>query len=201
MEVKAMQSRATAEWTGDLMGGQGKVSAASGTFKGASLSWKARTRGQPTRPPPRSCSPRPTPAASPWPSRTRWRRPVTPRSGWSQLRGGVRAQVRRGVRGPLIGARGEGSVPGMNAAEFEKAAEGAKSGCPISLRSRSRCRSRPPCRPRSPRRPVGWEPRRREGQGQGIPWPEARATSGGLRGQALIRFLSAGSGARASALL
>jgi osmotically inducible protein OsmC len=40
-----MQSRATAEWQGDLMTGKGKTSAASGTFQGASLSWKARTEG------------------------------------------------------------------------------------------------------------------------------------------------------------
>jgi osmotically inducible protein OsmC len=40
-----MQSKATAEWQGDLMSGQGKTSAASGTFQGASLSWKARTEG------------------------------------------------------------------------------------------------------------------------------------------------------------
>ena len=40
-----MQSRATAEWQGDLMTGKGKTSAASGTFRDAELSWKARTEG------------------------------------------------------------------------------------------------------------------------------------------------------------
>ena len=40
-----MQSRATAEWQGDLMSGQGKTSVASGVFQGAGLSWKARTEG------------------------------------------------------------------------------------------------------------------------------------------------------------
>src|SRR5262249_56448121 len=42
---RAMQSRATAEWQGDLMSGQGTTSAASGTFTGAKLTWKARTEG------------------------------------------------------------------------------------------------------------------------------------------------------------
>ena len=42
-----MQSRATAQWEGDLMSGKGKTSAASGTFKDANLGWKARTEGAP----------------------------------------------------------------------------------------------------------------------------------------------------------
>ena len=40
-----MQSRATAQWEGDLMSGKGKTSAGSGTFRDAPLSWKARTEG------------------------------------------------------------------------------------------------------------------------------------------------------------
>src|SRR5260370_16510715 len=43
-----MQSRASASWEGDLMSGKGKTSAASGTFKDANLSWKARTEGAPS---------------------------------------------------------------------------------------------------------------------------------------------------------
>ena len=40
-----MQSRATAQWEGDLISGKGRTSAASGTSRDAGLSWKARTEG------------------------------------------------------------------------------------------------------------------------------------------------------------
>jgi lipoyl-dependent peroxiredoxin len=40
-----MQSRATAQWEGDLLSGKGRTSAASGTFRDAGLSWKSRTEG------------------------------------------------------------------------------------------------------------------------------------------------------------
>jgi lipoyl-dependent peroxiredoxin len=39
-----MQSRATAQWEGDLLSGKGRTSAASGTFD-AGLSWKAGAEG------------------------------------------------------------------------------------------------------------------------------------------------------------
>src|SRR5512139_287623 len=40
-----MLSRATARWEGDLMSGKGTASGASGTFRDAAISWKARTEG------------------------------------------------------------------------------------------------------------------------------------------------------------
>ena len=40
-----MQSKATARWEGDLMSGKGSTTAASGTFRDATLTWKARTEG------------------------------------------------------------------------------------------------------------------------------------------------------------
>ena len=40
-----MQSKATAQWEGDLMSGKGKTNAGSGTFRDLNLSWKARTEG------------------------------------------------------------------------------------------------------------------------------------------------------------
>jgi lipoyl-dependent peroxiredoxin len=44
-----MQSRATAQWEGDLISGKGRTSAASGTFRDAELTWKARTEGATSR--------------------------------------------------------------------------------------------------------------------------------------------------------
>src|SRR3954470_7510536 len=41
-----MQSKATAQWEGDLMSGKGSTIAASGTFQ-ADLNWKSRTEGAP----------------------------------------------------------------------------------------------------------------------------------------------------------
>ena len=40
-----MQSVASAMWQGDLMGGQGSVTANSGVLQSAAMSWKARTEG------------------------------------------------------------------------------------------------------------------------------------------------------------
>ena len=40
-----MQSKSTARWEGDLLSGKGATSAASGTFRDAALTWKARTEG------------------------------------------------------------------------------------------------------------------------------------------------------------
>lgn len=128
-----MQSRATAEWQGDLMSGQGKTTAASGIFQGAPLSWKARTEGVA-----RSTTPEELLAAS-------------HASCFSMALSHGLAQAGHPAKrletscvvefGPKAGGGFEvkssalevkGWVPGMSATDFEKAAEGAKSGCPIS---------------------------------------------------------------------
>ena len=45
-----MKSRAVAQWEGDLMSGHGTTSAASGIFRDAGLTWKARTEGESVNP-------------------------------------------------------------------------------------------------------------------------------------------------------
>ena len=128
-----MQSRASAEWQGDLMSGQGKTSVASGVFQGAGLSWKARTEGVA-----RMTTPEELLAAA-------------HASCFSMALSHALAQGGHPPRkletscvvefGPKAGGGFEvrssalevkGWVPGLDAAGFEKAAEGAKTGCPIS---------------------------------------------------------------------
>jgi osmotically inducible protein OsmC len=128
-----MQSRATAEWQGDLMSGQGKTSVASGIFQGAGLSWKARTEGV---------------------SRTTTREELLAASHASCFSMALSHALAQGGHpakrletscvvefGPKAGGGFEvrssalevkGWVPGIDSAEFDKAAEGAKNGCPIS---------------------------------------------------------------------
>jgi len=128
-----MQSRATAEWQGDLMSGQGKTSVASGVFQGAGLSWKARTEGVA-----RMTTPEELLAAA-------------HASCFSMALSHALAQGGHPAKkletscvvdfGPKAGGGFEvrsstlevkGWVPGLDAAGFEKAAESAKTGCPIS---------------------------------------------------------------------
>jgi lipoyl-dependent peroxiredoxin len=128
-----MQSRATAEWQGDLMSGQGKTSVASGVFQGAGLSWKARTEGVA-----RMTTPEELLAAA-------------HASCFSMALSHGLAQAGHPAKkletscvvefGPKAGGGFEvrssalevkGWVPGLDAAGFEKAAQGAGSGCPIS---------------------------------------------------------------------
>lgn len=128
-----MLSRATAEWQGDLMSGQGKATVASGVFQGAGLSWKARTEGVA-----RMTTPEELLAAS-------------HASCFSMALSHALAQGGHPAKkletscvvefGPKAGGGFEvkssalevkGWVPGLDAAGFENAAEGAKTGCPIS---------------------------------------------------------------------
>jgi osmotically inducible protein OsmC len=129
-----MKSRATAKWEGDLMSGKGSVSAASGTIRDAGVSWKARTEGEQSRTTPEellaaahaSCF------------------SMALSHGLAQ--GGHPAQRLETTCvvefGPKAGGGGfevkssalevKGWVPGVDQGAFEKAAEDAKNGCPVS---------------------------------------------------------------------
>lgn len=128
-----MQSKATAEWQGDLIGGQGKVSAASGTFQGAGLSWKARTEGAA-----RATTPEELLAAAHASCFSMALSHGLAQGGHAATRLETSCVVELGpkagggfeVRSSSLEVKGW--VPGIDAAEFTKAAEGAKSGCPIS---------------------------------------------------------------------
>ena len=128
-----MESRATATWEGDLINGRGTTSAASGTFKDANLSWKARTEGAAAHTTPEellaashaSCfsmalshalAGAGNPAAK---LETTCAVTFGPKSG-----GGFE------VKSSKLTVKGR--VPGLDAAKFRELAEGAKNGCPIS---------------------------------------------------------------------
>ena len=128
-----MQSRATAEWQGDLMSGQGKTSVASGVFQGAGLSWKARTEGVA-----RMTTPEELLAAAHASCFSMALSHALATGGHPAKKLETSCVVEFGpkagggfeVRSSTLEVKGW--VPGLDAAGFEKAAEGAKTGCPIS---------------------------------------------------------------------
>ena len=128
-----MLSRATAEWQGDLMSGQGKTSVASGVFQGAGLSWKARTEGVA-----RMTTPEELLAAAHASCFSMALSHALAQGGHPAKKLETSCVVEFGpkagggfeVRSSALEVKGW--VPGLDAAGFEKAAEGAKIGCPIS---------------------------------------------------------------------
>ena len=129
-----MQSRATTQWEGDLMSGKGKTSAASGTFQGANLSWKARTEGAAS-----STTPEELLAAAHASCFSMALSHALAQGGHPATRLETSCVVEFG---PKAGGGGfevkssalevKGWVPGIDAAPFEQPSEGAKNGCPIS---------------------------------------------------------------------
>ena len=128
-----MKSRATAEWRGDLMSGQGKTSVASGVFQGAGLSWKARTEGVA-----RMTTPEELLAAAHASCFSMALSHALAQGGHPAKKLETSCVVEFGpkagggfeVRSSALEVKGW--VPGLDSAGFEKAAEGAKTGCPIS---------------------------------------------------------------------
>ncbi|HSP18538.1 MAG TPA: OsmC family peroxiredoxin [Myxococcaceae bacterium] len=128
-----MQSRANAEWQGDLMGGKGTTSVASGTFQGAALSWKARTEGAA-----HATTPEELLAAAHASCFSMALSHALAQDGHKATRLETSCTVEFGpkagggfeVRSSALEVKGW--VPGIDGAAFEKAAEGAKTGCPIS---------------------------------------------------------------------
>ena len=128
-----MQSRANATWEGDLMAGKGNVSAASGTFKGANLSWKARTEGAAAHTTPEELL-----AAAHASCFSMALSNGLSKAGHKPKKLETRCTVEFGpkqgggfeVKSSSLEVRGQ--VPGIDQAAFQKAAEAAKNGCPIS---------------------------------------------------------------------
>lgn len=128
-----MQSRATAQWEGDLMSGKGKTSAASGTFRDAALTWKARTEGAAAMTTPEELL-----AASHASCFSMALSHGLAKGGNPAKRLETTCVVEFGpkqgggfeVRSSALEVKGW--VPGIDQAAFAKAAEDAKNGCPIS---------------------------------------------------------------------
>jgi osmotically inducible protein OsmC len=129
----AMKSKATTVWEGDLMSGKGRTSAASGTFRDVTLGWKARTEGAAGYTTPEEL------LAAAHASCFSMALSHTLAQGGNKP---TRLETTCTVEfGPKAGGGFEvkssslevnGTVPGIDQAAFAKAAEGAKSGCPIS---------------------------------------------------------------------
>jgi osmotically inducible protein OsmC len=129
-----MKSVATTQWEGDLMSGKGSTKAASGTF-GAELNWKARTEGQA-----KHTTPEELLAASHASCFS-----MALSFGLANARHPpTRLETTCTVEfGPKAGGGGfeikssalevKGTVPGIDQATFAKAAEDAKTGCPVSM--------------------------------------------------------------------
>jgi len=128
-----MQSRATTYWEGDLMSGKGKTTAASGTFRDVNLSWKARTEGVAS-----NTTPEELLAASHASCFSMALSHALAQGGHAPQRLETTCTVEFGpkagggfeVKSSSLEVRGQ--VPGIDQAAFQKAAEGAKTGCPIS---------------------------------------------------------------------
>ena len=128
-----MKSKATAQWEGDLMSGKGKTSASSGTFKDANLSWKARTEGAAA-----STTPEELLAAAHASCFSMALSHALAQGGKKATRLETTCTVEFGpkagggfeIKSSALEVRG--TVPGLDQAAFEKAAEGAKNGCPVS---------------------------------------------------------------------
>jgi osmotically inducible protein OsmC len=127
-----MQSRATAQWEGDLMSGKGKASAGSGVFKDAGLGWKARTEGGPN-----STTPEEFLAAAHASCFSMALAHGLAKGGHPATRLETTCVVEFGPKPGGFEVKSsalevKGSVPGVDQAAFQKAAEEAKNGCPIS---------------------------------------------------------------------
>lgn len=128
-----MKSRATAQWEGDLMSGQGKTGGASGTFRDLALGWKARTEGEANRTTPEELL-----AAAHASCFSMALSHALAQGGHPPTRLETSCTVEFGPkRGGGFEVRSstlevEGRVPGIDAAAFQKAAEDAKTGCPVS---------------------------------------------------------------------
>ena len=128
-----MQSRATAQWEGDLISGKGRTSAASGTFRDAGLSWKARTEGAAS-----ATTPEELLAAAHASCFSMALSHGLAQGGHPPQRLETSCAVEFGpkpgggfeVKSSALEVKGW--VPGIDQAAFAKAAEDAKNGCPIS---------------------------------------------------------------------
>jgi osmotically inducible protein OsmC len=128
-----MLSKATARWEGDLMTGKGATTAASGTFRDAALSWKARTEGAAA-----STTPEELLAAAHASCFSMALSHALAQGGHPAKRLETSCTVEFGpkkaggfeVRSSALEVKGW--VPGIDDAAFVKAAEGAKDGCPVS---------------------------------------------------------------------
>ena len=125
----AAVSRADVIWNGDLMSGNGHVKVASGTFEEFPVSWASRAERQEG-----TTSPEELLAAAHASCYCMALSNGLSKAGHKVEQLNTTAQVEfvpgTGITTSTITVRGR--VAGIDAAEFEKQAEAAKEGCPVS---------------------------------------------------------------------
>jgi osmotically inducible protein OsmC len=128
----AVEHTASATWDGDLMSGFGTVSLGSGAVSGVSLTWRARAEDASA-----GSSPEELIAAALASCFSMALAHGLAQSGnpAARIETGATASFEKtdaGFRLTKIALRVSGDVPGIDEAEFRKAAEGAKVECPVS---------------------------------------------------------------------
>jgi osmotically inducible protein OsmC len=125
----AVESRADATWTGDLIGGQGAVKVASGAFPEVTLTWRQRAETRES-----GTSPEELIAAAHAGCYSMALSNGLSKAGHVPERVATTARVGfqagEGITGIKLEVRAR--VPGIDTAAFEQAAEAAKVGCPVS---------------------------------------------------------------------
>ncbi len=126
-------SRANAVWEGDLAGGKGRVSVASGAFPEQAVTWAARTH----RPDPKT-SPEELIAAAHAACYSMALSNTLAEAGHAPDQVSVEASAHLdplpagGVGITRIDLTVTGRVPGLDQAEFERIAQEGEKGCPVS---------------------------------------------------------------------
>jgi lipoyl-dependent peroxiredoxin len=128
----AVEHTASATWQGDLMGGSGTVSLGSGAATGVSLTWKARAEDASA-----GASPEELIAAALASCFSMALSHGLAQDGHAPTRLDTDAtatfdRTEEGFRLTRIALRVRGDVPGIDAAAFRAAADGAKVNCPVS---------------------------------------------------------------------
>ena len=124
-----VESRAEATWNGDLMIGSGHVQPASGAFPDLQLTWRQRADSRES-----GTSPEELIAAAHAACFSMALSHGLAQAGHTaeqvETTATVAFQAGQGITGIRLSVRGR--VPGLDAAGFRQAAEGAKENCPVS---------------------------------------------------------------------
>ena len=125
--------RARAVWTGDLLKGKGVTTAeSSGLFKDAPVSWAARTESSDGKTSPEELIAAAHAACFSMALSFGLGKAGTPPERLEVTCAVTFDQVGEGWKVKSSALEVKGKVPGLDAAAFQKAAEGAKDGCPVS---------------------------------------------------------------------
>jgi len=126
------ERRAAVTWTGSLLEGSGTIdSSTSGAIGGESISWKARSTDEAGG----STSPEELIAAAHAACFSMALSSGLSKAGTppDQLKTSATVTFQPGEGITKIALAVEGTVPGIDAAAFQEAAEGAKANCPVSM--------------------------------------------------------------------